>query len=87
MSCCIRSFMYTSSTTSKRIDRLYRQFSFSSSNSNARIWLSFRLSFVAGLSFISVEKIFGNVDTDMFILLKRKLRSSPISGFSQGMPP
>ena len=39
---CIRSFMCQRSTTGKRIDRLYRQFSISASDSNARIWLSFR---------------------------------------------
>ena len=40
ISCRSRSIMCPQSTTGKRIDWLYRRFSFSVSYSNARIWLS-----------------------------------------------
>ena len=42
MSSCSRSFLCPRSTRGKRIYRLYREFSFSVSESNARIWLNSR---------------------------------------------
>ena len=67
------------STTTKRNDRLYRQFSFSVSGSNARLWLKSR-SVVCGRSELYRE-ISGNVKNDMNFRFKRKRHSSPIFDF------
>ena len=85
MSCCNCSFMCPRSTTGKRAVR---------STDNSRLPRTqmrgygsiFGPSFVAGLNFIEVGEILGNVYNDIHVHFKHKQPSSPIIRFFRGMP-